>query len=216
MPSGSWAAKANATVAATRAARVAEAEAEAERAMLASARAAAERAEAETVSVAVESAEAERDVELAMAKTADASSLEIFSLDDIIGKRLDGCKGGKLSALKLDVEGFELFALTGLRHTIQSHRVSNILFEFGGADRWAAHSQSAADGERALRSITKAGYQMRFMHTHFVASILNRRAARKWKVVRFPDFSYSIVPAHDLHELCLATGDINLWASLDY
>ena len=54
MPSGSWAAKANATVGATRAARVAEAEAEAERAMLASARAAAERAEAETVSAAVE------------------------------------------------------------------------------------------------------------------------------------------------------------------
>jgi FkbM family methyltransferase len=134
-------------------------------------------------------------------------AVPIVALDDVV----EGACGGQCELLKLDVEGFELFALAGLARSVRERRVKHILFEFGGASRWEAHSQSAADGVRALQTLHDSGYELRLMKMLTAAP----PARARWAVGRVGErHSYWVVPRHELSELVLPRHDVNIWAAL--
>ena len=101
-----------------------------------------------------------------------------------------------------DWQGFELFALAGVRRALARQRIDNLIFEFGGVNRWIRNCQTAADGAKVLQDLANAGYELRFLHTHFVANVLARQT-RRWpqvsgQGVNGDTFTYSIVPYDDL------------------
>ena len=148
----------------------------------------------------------------------DESVLRTASLDDLIDAQPAVC-GRRLAALKLDVESYELFALHGLRRALRSQRVDHIIFEFGGATRWARHNQSAENGVAALEALADAGYEIRLIHQRQLGTekILSLRGqVQNWRTgqgsYRGAVFTYSTVPRSGLRVLVLPTADVNIWA----
>ena len=138
------------------------------------------------------------------------------ALDELIDRQPPEC-GGRVAVLKLDVEGFELFALEGLQRSLRARRLRHLLFEFGGTERWSRHNQSAGAGLAALNMLSDCGYEVRYLHTHGKHATLRQSVAQSWVIVDENHFGvrlvYSRVPRRDLAALIHSRVDLNVWAT---
>lgn len=151
-----------------------------------------------------------------------STEIRTYSLDDLLEERMGStCANQPVAALKMDVEGFELLALAGLRRSLSNKRVRNLIFEFGPASRWAPHGQGKADGLSALETLFDSGYELRFIHQmnapygNRVRKVLSHPNASSWQRVAAAEFTYSKVPREHLRTLIGVSGDVNIWASLE-
>lgn len=144
------------------------------------------------------------------------------SLDSKLRPWLSGCSNEAIPVMKMDVEGFELFAISGMRHMLASKRIYNLIFEFGGIGRWARSNQSAGDAVNVLQTIVDSGYELRLLHAY---TFRKHKRAHNWtrqslnvtstpgarSLVANGTVRFSLVPRDGLWGLVMPF-DVNLWA----
>jgi FkbM family methyltransferase len=82
----------------------------------------------------------------------NSPEVETTSLDDF----LQACNWPRVDLIKMDIEGAESAALTGMKQTLQKCGVRFIVTEFSPASLWAA----SCDPLEFLRQLTSAGFSL--------------------------------------------------------